>query len=718
MKAPVVFGVATAALLALSSVSMAQPSPTVVDTVIGYTSIGGNPARIDVVFSRPEGADAQAAASRALAAVGAHRDPPSIDGNPARIEVFSRPEGAGAQAAASHALSAVGAHRQPLSDDFAFLGGAWPQFFDRVRRNNIVTFNYNAAGDPTGGAALTAIQHAEQTWSSVPGSAFRYRDGGMTGRSPSSLAQFCTGAPGQLDGANDIGWCKLPAGALGVTTLVFDWRTAKVIESDVALNADISPLFWSTVTGGSEIDLEFVLLHELGHALGLAHSDDQNAVMYPYLMRFPDYVDTRRTLTTAETDGMRSLYPPHPPLQSARRSANGFQILAEMPAPGSGQYRGWYEAGGINARREVAFVADVPEGQALFVRHSGGVREIVRSGQLIGGIRLGVGSDQQVSINDSGQVVFAWFVGPPDDPFSASSAFLADGHGDVTPLVAPGAEAPGGGTFVYMFSPSISNRGEITFNATVEFGGVHATGVYRLPQRGSIEVVAKSGDPAPGGGSFTWASMASISSSGDVSFAARTTSYSGVGVYLIDGRTGELKAIARPGDVAPDGGRFEYATQPRVNSHGDVLFGGWEVGQPYACYSLYLARAGDAIERVVAPGDVMPDGWRLSSALPSWLVSWTINDSRDVAFVAWVETDPEPDPFGGPDLVRYADAIYSSHAGVLRAVARSDDVLVGVGQIYGFLPYGNVLMDNGGSVVVPVQTWANRIVLLWTGPKF
>jgi hypothetical protein len=684
---PAMGGAALAALLALSSVSMAQTPPTVIDHVVGYTTVDGNPAMVEVLVIRPQNADPKVAADRALGAVGARREPPD--------------------------------------DDFWFLGFAWPQFFDRVRRNNLVTMNYNPAGDPTGGAGLTAVLHAEQTWSRVAGSSFRFHDGGLTDRTPSlAVGGECPGAAARhLDGFNDIGWCPISWAAAYAAT-IFDPYTAEAIESDIVITTEPHEMYtgrkltWSDVTGGDQLDVESMVLHELGHTVGLDHSDDPDSVMYWAMMLFPDYFYTHRTLTATETDAVRALYPIHPAVLRSH-GADGYEVIAEIgtPAPGGGVHQGYFEPGGVNARGEVAFVTDVPEGQALFVSGPKGVRQIARSGQVIAGITLGVGSVEQVAINDSGDVVFAWFVGPPEDPYSATALFLADGRGSIAVMVAPGADAPAGGTFFEEFSPSISNRGDIAFNAYVAVGSAWIRGVYRIGKRGIVDVVAQVGDPAPDGGLFTWTGQASISNSGDVAFAAETTVSSSAGVYLRDGRTGTLKAIARPGDVAPGGGHFEYAAQPRVNSHGDVLFGGWEVGQQ-AGYSLYEARSRGAIERVVAPGDLMPDGWRLWGAISSWLVSWTINDGGDVAFLCWLESDPEWDPFLGEYWTGYTQAVFASRHGVLREVARLNDVIMGVGQIRSFTSNLAVLLDDGGSVFFPLRTMADRRVLLRTGPKF
>ncbi|CAN0898738.1 Metalloendoproteinase 5-MMP [Linum grandiflorum] len=55
-----------------------------------------------------------------------------------------------------------------------------------------------------------------------------------------------------------------------------------------------------------EVDLESVAVHEIGHLLGLRHSNVQDAIMYPYT----DYGKVKRELQSDDIQGLKELYTP------------------------------------------------------------------------------------------------------------------------------------------------------------------------------------------------------------------------------------------------------------------------------------------------------------------------------------------------------------------------------------------------------------------------
>jgi hypothetical protein len=107
-----------------------------------------------------------------------------------------------------------------------------------------------------------AVSRAASTWQAVPGATIRFEDQGFT-----------TAAPVGLDGRNTLGFLDRPDldRVLGATSLLLDSTTGTIVEADVFLNTAFP---WSVAPQGQagRVDLESVVLHELGHFVGLGHS--------------------------------------------------------------------------------------------------------------------------------------------------------------------------------------------------------------------------------------------------------------------------------------------------------------------------------------------------------------------------------------------------------------------------------------------------------------
>ncbi len=107
-----------------------------------------------------------------------------------------------------------------------------------------------------------AVGRAASTWQAVPGVRLRFEDQGFT-----------TAAPVGLDGRNTIGFLDRPDldRVLGSTSLLLDADTGALVEADIFLNTRFA---WSVAPQGESgrVDLESVVLHELGHFIGLGHS--------------------------------------------------------------------------------------------------------------------------------------------------------------------------------------------------------------------------------------------------------------------------------------------------------------------------------------------------------------------------------------------------------------------------------------------------------------
>ena len=147
--------------------------------------------------------------------------------------------------------------------------------------------------DVSAAAAEAAVQSALATWSTQPGSAFRYQYGGRVNDTSTSN-----------DGRNVVIFRNDSTGAIASTYSW--WSGGSRVDSDVIIyDAD-----WRFFTGASGcvdgVYVEDVATHELGHSLGLAHSAVLDATMYSTYTRCST---SMRTLASDDLAGLQLLYP-------------------------------------------------------------------------------------------------------------------------------------------------------------------------------------------------------------------------------------------------------------------------------------------------------------------------------------------------------------------------------------------------------------------------
>jgi hypothetical protein len=250
-----------------SASQAADPQPARAVSIAGLTQVDHQPVIVDILVAVHPGENPRVAAQAAL-----HRAYPDA--------------------------------RPFDSADYSINGLVWDQFFNNNSGDDQVDVNYNPQNLPSelqGTGDRPALSAALTTWTNVDSSTFVYAlNSSDTDRCP-SLVRECPGRQ-YFDGNNDIGWLDIKnRSVLGVT-----WYGTSTDEFDMVLdNATFNWYVGADVTSipDGSYDTQTVWLHELGHGLGLGHSDDLSAVMYAY------YQGPHRSLSQDDVDGIISLYP-------------------------------------------------------------------------------------------------------------------------------------------------------------------------------------------------------------------------------------------------------------------------------------------------------------------------------------------------------------------------------------------------------------------------
>lgn len=294
----------------------------------------------------------------------------------------------------------------------------------------------------------------------------------------------------------------------------------------------------------------------------------------------------------------------------------------------------------------------------------------------------------RASTNNGRAIAFAGVIPTEDGIRIPGEEYLGLGEGtyriepdgQVRKVVSPGDAAPGGGTFDYAGLPSTNDRGDIAFDAHLK--GEECIELSSLGRSQAIEIHC----------------LASV--------------------YVQAAATGEIRLIVRQGDPAPGSGTFRFASNPKINEQGDIAFFGDLTQAPgfFEARAVFMYSRG-RIAPVVRPGDVMPGGGRVVNSFLRPL-NYDLNDRGEVSFHAILDTDVNGD--GALDT-----GLFVWSRGSARLVARTGTVIPRVGAIahvvaLGFVgtPFalGAQAINNRGQVVVQAVLDDGRGVMLLATP--
>ena len=103
---------------------------------------------------------------------------------------------------------------------------------------------------------------------------------------------------------NSAEWIHGP-GVLGLTTLTYNTCNGKIVDGDIEINAGQFLFSVSDTPESDRMDLENTVTHEVGHLLGLDHSEENGASMF---FNSPEAEIEKRSIEEDDWLGLCCLY--------------------------------------------------------------------------------------------------------------------------------------------------------------------------------------------------------------------------------------------------------------------------------------------------------------------------------------------------------------------------------------------------------------------------
>jgi len=249
-------------------------------------------------------------------------------------------------------------------------------------------------------------------------------------------------------------------------------------------------------------------------------------------------------------------------------------------------------------------------------------------------------------VNGSGQVAFAANL----TGTSNSGVFVTKGS-SLLQVARSGQASPDGlGTLSIGFSSNppetvaLNDLGQVAFDAAIRREPGSDSSAILLGDGTNLEVVARSGQPAPGGnGQFSGLALTDLNQAGDFAFWANLTGTTGGAIRQIGRSDGATSVeIFRAGQSMPDGnGRLSVSFyEVDLNGSGDVA-AYWEVAASaggFADNHAILRGNGSSTVQIARTGQVAPGGSDVFQTLSTGVDF--LNQSGQVAFYGRLSNTP------------------------------------------------------------------------------
>jgi hypothetical protein len=293
----------------------------------------------------------------------------------------------------------------------------------------------------------------------------------------------------------------------------------------------------------------------------------------------------------------------------------------------------------VNVRGEVAFYATILRNKAtegIFLARGGHLTKVAAVGDSVpgGGILTQFAQHPIPSLNDSGTVTF----GAAVSLAQASEGIFMAKDGNLKAIAVIGGDAPGvvNGTFAQLDTPSMNNRDEVVFVATVRHGRDTFEALY-LYSNGRLRKLLAERDPYLGGGFFDQFGLPAINNRGVVALAVTLDHSPVLGGIFVTG-TRDLKMLVGAGAAAPDGRMIlRFSERLAIDDDDNISFGA-HLGSGTQRSEALLKVNTSGVTTIAAVGDPAPGGGKFAG-FGEWP---SAGPAGRIAFVAALDDGPGP----------------------------------------------------------------------------